>query len=261
MATLAAATNMPALGLLGEDGRLEHSTEAFRRWYKDREELLKQSPELQRVLAYDLMCGCDHGTRDACLACRRGNELGARPAQCELSAGRPLLLAHEAGHSGDDEQEEGCGRGENDHVVDAVQAVGETDARRDETGDCEQHEPRPRQPAPALDGGLLERAHGRVERSRSPENEVRDPADVVDDLMVVRVLQQRVVVRAVRGEDGDDACDEEVEGGRAFAGCGSQSQRQRECKAYDERSARGGAHDDVEAVPFAQVRHRGSPVD
>jgi len=50
MATLAAVTNMPALGLLGEDGRLEHSTESFRRWYKDREELLKQSPELQRVL-------------------------------------------------------------------------------------------------------------------------------------------------------------------------------------------------------------------
>ena len=50
MATLAAVTNMPALGLLGEDGRLEHSTEPFRRWYKDTEELLKQSRELQRVL-------------------------------------------------------------------------------------------------------------------------------------------------------------------------------------------------------------------
>ena len=50
MATLAAVTNMPVLGLLGEDGGLEHSTEPFRRWYKDREELCKQSPELQRVL-------------------------------------------------------------------------------------------------------------------------------------------------------------------------------------------------------------------
>jgi PAS domain-containing protein/predicted nucleic acid-binding Zn-ribbon protein len=50
MATLAAATNLPALGLLGEDGRLEHSTEPFRRWYKEMEELCKQSPELQRVL-------------------------------------------------------------------------------------------------------------------------------------------------------------------------------------------------------------------
>jgi PAS domain-containing protein len=50
MATLAAVTNMPALALLGEEGRLEQSTEPFRRWYKDREELCKQSPELQRVV-------------------------------------------------------------------------------------------------------------------------------------------------------------------------------------------------------------------
>jgi PAS domain S-box-containing protein len=50
MATLAAVTNMPALGLLGEDGRLEQSTEPFRRWYRDNEELCKQSPELQRVI-------------------------------------------------------------------------------------------------------------------------------------------------------------------------------------------------------------------
>ena len=50
MATLAAVTNMPALALLGEEGMLEQSTEPFRRWYKDKEELCKQSPELQRVL-------------------------------------------------------------------------------------------------------------------------------------------------------------------------------------------------------------------
>ena len=50
MATLAAVTNMPALGLLSEDGRLEQSTEPFRGWYRDNEELCKQSPELQRVI-------------------------------------------------------------------------------------------------------------------------------------------------------------------------------------------------------------------
>ena len=33
MATLAAVTNIPALGLLGEDGKLEHGTEPFRRWF------------------------------------------------------------------------------------------------------------------------------------------------------------------------------------------------------------------------------------
>ena len=50
MATLAAVTNIPALALLGEDGKLEHGTEPFRRWFADKEELCKQSPELQRVL-------------------------------------------------------------------------------------------------------------------------------------------------------------------------------------------------------------------
>jgi predicted nucleic acid-binding Zn-ribbon protein len=50
MATLAAVTNMPALALLGEDGKLEQSTEPFRRWYKDNEDPCKQSSEFQRVL-------------------------------------------------------------------------------------------------------------------------------------------------------------------------------------------------------------------
>jgi PAS domain-containing protein len=50
MATLAAVTNIPALALLGEDGKLERSTEPFRRWYEDKEELCRESPELKRVL-------------------------------------------------------------------------------------------------------------------------------------------------------------------------------------------------------------------
>ena len=50
MATLAAVTNMPALALLGEDGKLQRSTEPFRRWYAGKEELCLQAPELKRVL-------------------------------------------------------------------------------------------------------------------------------------------------------------------------------------------------------------------
>jgi PAS domain-containing protein len=50
MATLAAVTNIPALGLVAEDGSLERSTESFRRWYEDKEELCRDSPELVRVL-------------------------------------------------------------------------------------------------------------------------------------------------------------------------------------------------------------------
>jgi PAS domain-containing protein/predicted nucleic acid-binding Zn-ribbon protein len=50
MATLAAITNMPALALLSEDGKLERSTEPFRRWYEGKEGLCLQSAELKRVL-------------------------------------------------------------------------------------------------------------------------------------------------------------------------------------------------------------------
>src|SRR5690242_6822496 len=50
MATLAAVTHLPALGLLGEDGRLERSTDPFRRWYDGKEELCLSAPELKRVL-------------------------------------------------------------------------------------------------------------------------------------------------------------------------------------------------------------------
>ncbi len=50
MATLAAVTNMPALALLGEDGKLQRSTEPFRRWYEGKEDLCLQAPELKRVL-------------------------------------------------------------------------------------------------------------------------------------------------------------------------------------------------------------------
>jgi PAS domain-containing protein/predicted nucleic acid-binding Zn-ribbon protein len=53
MATLAAVTNTPALALLGEDGKLERSTEPFRRWYQDNEELCLASAELRRVLEGD----------------------------------------------------------------------------------------------------------------------------------------------------------------------------------------------------------------
>ena len=50
MATLAAVTNIPALGLVAEDGSLVRCTESFRRWYEDKEELCRESPELRRVL-------------------------------------------------------------------------------------------------------------------------------------------------------------------------------------------------------------------
>ncbi len=50
MATISAVGNMPALGLLSEEGKLEHSTEPFRRWHAGKEDLLGAAPELKRVL-------------------------------------------------------------------------------------------------------------------------------------------------------------------------------------------------------------------
>ena len=50
MATLAAVTNIPALGLVAADGSLARCTESFRRWYEDKEEFCRESPELRRVL-------------------------------------------------------------------------------------------------------------------------------------------------------------------------------------------------------------------
>ncbi|MBV9802270.1 MAG: PAS domain-containing protein, partial [Solirubrobacterales bacterium] len=49
MATIAAVTNIPAFGLLAEDGSLERATEPFRRWFADKQQLCRQSPELERV--------------------------------------------------------------------------------------------------------------------------------------------------------------------------------------------------------------------
>ena len=65
---------------------------------------------------------------------------------------------------------------------------------------------------------LLERPHGGVQGGRTPEQVVGDPADVVDQLVVaVRALEQGEVVGRVRGEEADDAPDEQVEGRRALA--------------------------------------------
>src|SRR5919206_1289850 len=55
-----------------------------------------------------------------------------------------------------------------------------------------------------------------MKSSRAPEEVVEDPADVVDELVVVRVLQERQVVGRIRREQRDDAADEQVEGRRAL---------------------------------------------
>ena len=65
-----------------------------------------------------------------------------------------------------------------------------------------------------------------MQRCRAPEHEVREPARVVDELVVVRAREERVVVRAVRGEEADGAGDEQVER-RAFRTCLDREANQR----------------------------------
>ena len=79
-------------------------------------------------------------------------------------------------------------------------------------------EPKRGEPRARIERGLLERPHRRMERGGAPEQVVRDPADVVAQLVVVGVREQRVVVRGVDSEKRDDAGDEEVEGGARLPG-------------------------------------------
>ena len=105
-------------------------------------------------------------------------------------------------------------------------------ARRDQARGGEQGEAERGQARARLERRLLERPHRRVQRRGAPEEVEGDPADVVDQLVVVRALEQRVVVRRVDREEADDAADEEVEGGRALAG-------------VDREADRGGEQQDV----------------
>jgi len=67
-----------------------------------------------------------------------------------------------------------------------------------------------------------------VQRRRAPEKVIEDPTGVVDQLVVVRVLQQRIVVGRVRGHQTDDAADEEPERRRALPGIDREPDRSRE---------------------------------
>jgi hypothetical protein len=71
-----------------------------------------------------------------------------------------------------------------------------------------------------------------MESRGAPEEVERDPAHVVAELVVVRAREQRIVVRRVDGEEGDDAPDQEVEGGGPLA-------------VVDREPDRGGEEEDV----------------
>ena len=118
----------------------------------------------------------------------------------------------------------------------------EADARRDQARTAEQRQPERRQPRACVLGRLLERADRRMERGGAPEQVVEDPARVVDQLVVVRSLQQREVVRRVRRQQAHDAGDEEPE-------------RQPALTAADREADQAGEEEDVsERIRDADAR-------
>ena len=132
-------------------------------------------------------------------------------------------------------------RGDDQHLdVGVVELLHESDARRDQAGAAEQHETGRRQPRRGLRGRLLERPHRRMQRGRAPEHVVGDPARVVDELVVVRLVEQRVRVGRVGREQRRDAADQEIEGGCSLARVDGQPDRCREQQDVAERI--GGRH-------------------
>ena len=149
--------------------------------------------------------GDERGAADV-VAAGGGDEVGARGAEDLLAGDGALLLAHEAGHAGDDEAEQED-RGDVDHelVVAVVDDLEQGHDRRDQRGAGEQDEPQRRQARVAVRGRRLELAHRRVQRGRAPQEVEAEPADVEPDLAVVGARERDQAVGEVGDEQGDDA--------------------------------------------------------
>ena len=183
------------------------------------------------------------------VAARRGDERAAGGGERALAGDGALLLAHEAGHAGDDQAEQ-HGRRADDHdqvhvaLVDHVHGL---DGRGDQGRAGEQRETEGRELRDAVDGRALEAAHRRVQRRGAPEQVEADPADVEDDLAVVGALERDDAVGEVGDEQRDDAQREKVEGGLAAAAVDGQADRGGEQQDVAERvgdrdELRDGAH-------------------
>ena len=78
-----------------------------------------------------------------------------------------------------------------------------------------------------------------MKRGCSPQEVVGDPADVVDELVVVGVREQRERVGGVDGEQRDDAGRKEVEGRRSLARVDRETDGRREEEDVAERIGGG----------------------
>ena len=222
----------PRLGL-----RRQQPAVAFRRGRHHRRVVGAEHEADGLVLSQQALGGSHCGFLHL-LVTGRGHEPDTRAAQRDLALDRAFLLANQPGHARDDEQEEHGGRDDHHFDVGIAELFDEADARRDQAGRCEKPKARLGQAASAIGGRLLERPHRRMEGCRAPKEVVRDPTDVVAQLVVVGALEQRVVVRRVDGQKRHDAGDEEIERGSPLAGIDRQADRCREEQHVAERIRR-----------------------
>ena len=162
------------------------------------------------------MDGRDRGAVDL-FPPRRGDQVDPRRSEGELAGGGARFLTDKSRHSQDHEEEEDRRSEDQDEQVGIAPGLPGTDSRRDQTRAREKAQPQRREARPILQGRLLECPHGRVQRRRPPEEVVDDPSEVVAELVVVRVGEERIGVGGVHCEERDDAPDEQVEGRGALA--------------------------------------------
>ena len=160
-----------------------------------------------------------------------------RPASRRASSRpvRTLLLADETCHAQHDEQEQDRRRADDHEQIGVPDVLDEVDCGRDQAGEREQAEPRRREARPGVLCRLLEGPHRRVQRGGAPEHEVGDPARVVEELVVVRACEQRVVVGAVGAEQRNRARAEQVERRRLQSRLDREPDQRREQEHVPER--------------------------
>ena len=168
---------------------------------------------------------------------RRCDEVDARAAQSGLAGGGLRLLPHKPRHATHHEEEERSG-GRDQHEDVRIGEGVEQDRRGDQTATAEQEETCRRELGAGDRRRLLERSHRRVQRRQAPQHLVGHPTEVVAELMVVRLDEERVPVGGVDGEQGDDARHEHVERGSALARVDGEPDGRREQQDVTERIRR-----------------------
>ena len=98
-----------------------------------------------------------------------------------------------------------------DQDVGVVQRLGEADRGRYQARTGEEDQPNRCETCTGVGRRLFQSTHRRMKRCCTPEEVIEDPPGVEAQLVVERVLQERVVVRRVGSHQADDAADEQPE--------------------------------------------------